>query len=61
MGQAQKIRIRLGGSGGLDEPFPRKPKGMHWDTYERLEEKSRAAEERSDALMIEWIAQRSYR
>jgi hypothetical protein len=40
--QALKIRDRLGSKGGIDEPFPEKPKGMHWKTYHRL----RAREER---------------
>ena len=41
MSKAQKIRRKLGAGPNLSEPFPPKPKGMHWRTYERL----RAAEE----------------
>jgi len=33
------IRISLGGSADLMEPFPWKPKGMHWSTYEGLHRK----------------------
>jgi len=36
--RALKIRSRLGADGGLDESFPKKPKGMRWATYERLRE-----------------------
>jgi hypothetical protein len=34
--RAQDIRRRLGGSANLTEPFPEKPKGMHWSSYELL-------------------------
>ena|SRR5215472_6811256 len=41
--RAQNIREGLGGSGSLAEPFPMKPKGMHWQTYSRLYLKAEAA------------------
>lgn len=34
--KAQKIRVRLGGSGSTAEPFPPKPRNMHRKTYDRL-------------------------
>jgi hypothetical protein len=34
--RAQAIRMRLGGSAATIDPFPPKPKGMHWTTYNRL-------------------------
>lgn len=40
--QAEKIRRRLGdkhGSAFDGDGFPDKPKGMHWSTYRRLEER----------------------
>lgn len=43
--RAQKIRLRLGGSASLMEPFPSKPKGMHWDTYSDLWIRAKAAEQ----------------
>ena len=36
LSKAQEIRRRIGGSGSLLDPFPDKPKGMHWATYWRL-------------------------
>jgi len=34
--KARNIRKRLGDDGCFDDPFPSKPKGMHWRTYEKL-------------------------
>jgi hypothetical protein len=36
--RAHKILERLEYSGSLDDPFPPKPKGMHWKTYQWLVE-----------------------
>ena len=41
--RTQEIRLRLGGSGSLAEPFPVKPKGMHWRTYWRLRREAEEA------------------
>ena len=50
--QAQKIRTDLGGDPSLDEPFPAKPKGMRWHTYERLQAKAEAYEEVVDERFV---------
>jgi hypothetical protein len=42
--RAQAIRRRLGGSGSIHEPIPRKPPRMRWRTYEQLCEKVDDAE-----------------
>ena len=34
--KAQRIRTKLNGNPSMFEPFPDKPKGMHWRTYWRL-------------------------
>jgi len=34
--RAHSLRRKLGGSPGFDQPFPDKPKGMHWKTYNRI-------------------------
>lgn len=44
--QAQKARMRLGGSADLTAQFPTRPKGMHFDTWERRRVKSASLESR---------------
>jgi hypothetical protein len=52
--KAQKIRMRLGGTGSLAEPFPDKPKGMHWQTYLSLRARAQAAENLSNRSLMQW-------
>jgi len=47
MTKTQKIRRKLGGSASLANPFPEKPKGMHWQTYFRLHQKAFEAERKA--------------
>jgi hypothetical protein len=42
--QRHKLRKRLGQVGSLEDPFPPKPKGMHWKTYRQLEALDRQLE-----------------
>lgn len=43
--QRHKLRKRLGQAGSLEDPFPPKPKGMHWKTYRRLEARDQELEQ----------------
>ena len=36
---AQKLRMRLGGSPSLADPFPPKPRSMHWKTYRKMQQR----------------------
>jgi hypothetical protein len=36
LSRAQKLHVRLGGSGAVADGLPPKPSGMHWETYIRL-------------------------
>jgi hypothetical protein len=58
MDQAQKIRERLKGSMDLFEPFPEKPKRMHWSTYQRLRARAETAENHWNASMSQWLGRR---
>jgi hypothetical protein len=53
--KAQAIRERLGGSANMMQPFPEKPKGMHWRTYERLWWEHHEAEMEQLVGMREWL------
>jgi hypothetical protein len=53
--KAQAIRERLGGSANMMEPFPEKPKGMHWSTYDRLWWEHHEAEMEQLIGMREWL------
>src|SRR5215208_5411050 len=53
--RAQTIRERLGGSANMMKPFPDKPKGMHWLTYERLWREHHEADMEQLAGMREWL------
>ena len=53
--RAQTIRERLGGSANMTKPFPGKPKGMHWKTYEHLWWEHHEAEMEQLASMREWL------
>lgn len=53
--QRHKLRKRLGQVGSLDEPFPTKPKGMHWKTYQRLKVRDKTLELRWCEDMARWL------
>ena len=52
IGQARKIRMRLGGSENLRQPFPEKPPRMHWRTYWRWKSRAAVVEARSGAWLM---------
>jgi hypothetical protein len=53
--RAQRIREKLGGSLSMDDPFPSKPKGMHWKTYRRYERHGAALEHNIHCLDMEYL------
>ena len=50
-----RIREHLGDKGGVDDPFPDKPKAMHWKTYGRLEAETDWLQRRWAAGMIQHL------
>jgi hypothetical protein len=54
LSQAQKLRLRLGGSLCTFDAFPEKPRGMHWSTFRRLA----ARAEKAEATFHEFLKQR---
>jgi hypothetical protein len=56
--RAQKLRMRLGGSANLLEPFPERPRGMHRRTLYKLFNEAADAQEHSMALALEYLRRR---
>jgi hypothetical protein len=54
--KARKIRERLGDDGCFDDPFPAKPKGMHWRTYDKLERQCEIYEDQVAAQFTNLLA-----
>ncbi len=59
--RAQKLRNRLGGSLCVDDPFPAKPKRMHWRTYHKLRIGGEAQENRVHDISENYLEQISRR
>jgi hypothetical protein len=53
--RAQDIRRQLGGSANMTGPFPEKPRGMHWSTYDRLWWEHHESEMKQLIGMKEWL------
>lgn len=53
--RALKIRRKLDDYGGIDDPFPQKPKGMHWKTYYRLSAEYERGVEDWGRLCLAWV------
>lgn len=53
--QRDKIRGRFGPVNSLEDPFPPKPKRMHWATYDRLAESDAALAEQWRTGVADWL------
>ncbi len=56
--KAQKIRVRLGGSANMTEPFPSRPHYVHQRTYLRLRDRYEAAMEQYVGAMAASLEKR---
>jgi hypothetical protein len=55
MRRARAIRLKLGGSPSLADPFPEKPNGMHLRTYQRLYAQAKVREGAAIASAASWL------
>jgi len=55
LARTQSLRVRLGGSADLSQPFPAKPKGMHSWRYTKLGLRALRAEAQYDADICRWV------
>jgi hypothetical protein len=55
LSQAQKIRLRLGGSPSTFDLFPERPERMHRRTYDRLRARGEKAEAIYSGLLQRWL------
>jgi hypothetical protein len=53
--RSRKIRMRLGGSANVCEPFPEKPRRMHQRTYLRLRARGEAADALCNGFALQWL------
>jgi hypothetical protein len=53
--RAQRLRVRLGGSVDMTQPFPTRPKGMHFLTYMKHSMRAWSAEDKANAEMRKWL------
>jgi hypothetical protein len=53
--RAKRIRVHLGGTGNLTDPFPVRPKGMHRKTYQRWAELGAEAEAEANEMISERV------
>ena len=54
--RADRLRVRLGGSVGIDQGLPPKPKGMWRRTYDRLAERFYETEEQEKEAWLQGVA-----